>query len=253
MRCQPPPFSRSTSTLRPKTERSAAGRIGLGDRLPAVDQDAAGRKVRTSNEVHQAQVLGLGIVDEMNGSIDQLADIVRRDRGCHANGNSAGAVGEEVGKQARKHLGLLFLAVVGEPKIDGALVETCHELHRDGREPGLGVAISSGIIAVDIAEIALPVDQRVAKSEILGEADHGIIDGLVAVRVVLADDVAHDACGFLVSAGRIEAKQPHRPQQPSMDGLQPVADIGKRSSGDRRKRVDEIAFGKRGIEGRFDD
>jgi hypothetical protein len=69
------------------------------------------------------------------------------------------------------------------------------------RQLRFGVAVGGGVIAVDVAEIALPVDQRVAQREILREADHRVVDRLVAVRVVLADDVADDARDLLVGAG----------------------------------------------------
>ena len=68
---------------------------------------------------------------------------------------------------------------------------------RDLGQARLGVAIGGGVIAVDIAEIALPVDQRVALREILREAHQRVVDRLVAMRVVLADDVADDAGAFL--------------------------------------------------------
>ena len=178
---------------------------------------------------------------------------MRRDRGRHADRDPARAVRQQVREQPGEDLGLLFLAVVGRAKLDRAVVEAGHQLHRDGRQPGLGVAIGRGVIAVDIAEIPLPVDERVAEREILREADHRVIDALVAVRVIFADHVADDARRLLVGAGRIEPEQAHRPQQPPVDGLQPVADVGQRPRGDGRQRIDEIAFGKRGIEGGFDD
>ena len=147
----------------------------------------------------------------MDCGIDQLADVVRRDRGRHADRDAARAIGEQVGEQPGKDLRLFFLAIVGRPEIDRAFVEPGHQLHRDRGQPRFGVAVGGGIIAVDVAEIALPVDERIAKREILREADHRVIDGLVAVRMVFADDVADDARRFLVGAGGIEPQQPHRP------------------------------------------
>ena len=174
----------------------------------------------------------------MDRGVDQLADIVRRDAGRHADRDPARAIGEQIGEQAGEHLGLLVLAIIGRLEIDRALVEPGHQLHRDRGQPRFGVAVGGGIIAVDVAEIALPVDERIAKREILREADHRVIDRLVAVRVIFADDVADHARRFLERAGGVEAQQPHRPQQPAVDRLQPVADVGQRARGDRRQRID---------------
>src|SRR5690349_10008743 len=72
------------------------------------------------------------------------------------------------------------------------------------------------------------------------------------MRVIFADDVAHDPRRFLVGASWIEAQQTHRPKQPSMDRLQPVADVRQRASGDRRKSVDQVALAKGGVERSLD-
>ena len=199
-----------------------------------------------------ARSSAFGIVDQVDRGVDQLGDIVRRDRGRHADRDPARAIGEQIGEQAGEDLGLFLLAIVGRPEVDRALVEPGHQLHRDRGQPRLGVAVGGGVIAVDIAEIALAVDQRIAKREILGEADHRVVDRLVAVRMIFADHVADDAGRFLVGAGRIEPQQPHRPQQAAVDRLQPVADIGQRPRGDRRQRIDEVALGQRGVERGFD-
>ena len=63
--------------------------------------------------------------------------------------------------------------------------------------PRLGVAHRRRVIAVDIAEIALPVDQRIALRELLREPHQRVVDRPIAVRMVFADDVADDARGLL--------------------------------------------------------
>ena len=57
----------------------------------------------------------------------------------------------------------------------------------------LGVAHRRRVVAVDRAEVALPVDQRVAQREVLRHAHERVVDRGVAVRVVLAHHVADDA------------------------------------------------------------
>ena len=151
---------------------------------------------------------------------------MRRDAGRHPDRDPRRAVREQVGEQPGEQLGLLILAVIGGAVVDRILVEPVHQVDRDLRQPCLGVAIRRGVIAVDITEIALPVDERIPHRERLGEADHRIVDRLIAMRVVFADDVADDARAFLVPLRRVELQQPHRPEQPAMDGLQPVAHIG---------------------------
>ena len=238
--------------LRAQPEAPPPGRIGLRDRPRPVDQHAPGRKVRPPDKVHQRAVLGQRVLDQMDRRLDQLGDIVRRDRGRHPHRDPARSVGEQVGEQPRHDLGLFVLAIIGRLEVDRPLVEPGHQRLRDPRQPRFGVAIGGGIIPVDVAEIALPVDQRIAQREILREPHHRVIDRLVAVRMILADDIAHHPRTFLVRRRRIELEQPHRPQQPPVNRLQAIAHIGQRPRGDRRQRIDEIAFGQRGIERDFD-
>ena len=81
---------------------------------------------------------------------------------------------------------------------------------RDLGQARFGVAHGGGVIAVDIAEIALPVDQRIALREILGEAHQRVVDRLIAVRMELADHVADHAGAFLEGRRPGRAAAAHR-------------------------------------------
>ena len=126
----------------------------------------------------------------------EFAQIVRRDGGRHADGDAAGTVGEQIGKGRRQHDGLFVLAVIGGAEIDRVLVEAFQQRLGGFRQAAFGVAHGGGVIAVDIAEIALAVDQRIAHGEFLRETHQRVIDGLVAMGMVFADDVAHHAGAF---------------------------------------------------------
>ena len=178
----------------------------------------------------------------MQRRIAQLRRVVRRDRGGHAHGDALRAVGEQVGKRARQHDGLALRAVVGGAKIDGILVDAVEEETRHLGETRLGVTHGGRIIAVDIAEISLAVDQRIALREILREAHERVIDRLVAMRVKFADDVADHARAFLERGAGIEVQLLHRIEQTPMHRLEAVARVRQRAAGDGGKRVLQIAL-----------
>ena len=73
-----------------------------------------------------------------------------------------------------------------------AAISTMQKL-RDLGHPRLGIAHRGGVIAIDIAEIALPVDKPVAHREFLRQPDHRIIDRRIPMRVELAHDIADNA------------------------------------------------------------
>ena len=101
--------------------------------------------------------------------------------------------------------------------------------------------MAAGAIAVDRAEIALPVDQRQAHGKILRHAHHRVINGLVAVRMIFADHVADDAGGFAVRLVPLVAVLVHRIEDAPVHRLEPVARIGQRARDDHAHRVIEIA------------
>src|SRR5690606_38279390 len=92
-------------------DRAATGLVRGVDAGTAKD-DAAGREVRTRDVLHQLRQLDLWIVDERNAAVDQLAQIVRRNVGRHADGNTARAVGEQVREARRQHLRLDLRTVI---------------------------------------------------------------------------------------------------------------------------------------------
>ena len=144
----------------------------------------------------------LRIVQHREAGIDHLAQIVRRHVGRHADRDPARAVDQQVGDSRRQDFRLVYALVVVGAEIDRPRAR-CRPASRAPRGSGGPRCSASppGGIAVHRAEIALPVDQRQAHREVLRHADHGVVDRLVAMRVVLAHYVAHDARGLAVGAG----------------------------------------------------
>ena len=133
----------------------------------------------------------------MQRGVAELGRVVRRDRGRHADRDALRAVGEQVRKAAGQHDRLFGLAVVIGTEFDAVLVDAFEQQPRDVGHARFSVAVGGGVIAVDIAEIALAVDQRVARGEILREPYHGVVDRLVAMRMERAHHVADDLADFL--------------------------------------------------------
>ena len=230
---------------RPHPEGAAPGPVGLGDRVRAVDQDAAGGEV---GALHEGEELGRGRVavsDQVERRVAQLRRVVRRDRGRHADGDALGAIGEQVREGRRQDDGLLLLAVIGGPEIDGVLVDPVEEQAGDFRQTRLGVAVGGRPIAVDVAEIALAVDERIALREVLREAHQRVVDRLVAVGMEVAHHVADDLRAFLEGRVRVEPKQAHAVEDAPVNGLQAVAGIRQSPVHDRRERIGEVALFER--------
>ena len=125
-------------------------------------------------------------------------------------------------------------------EVDAFLVEVIQELDGELGETRFGVPVRCGRVTVDRAVIALTVDERVAHRKVLSETDHRVVDGRVAMGVVLAEHVADDGCALAVTGRRQEPLLVRAIENSSMDRLEPVAHIGDRAPDDDAHRVVEV-------------
>ena len=183
----------------------------------------------------------VGLVHQSEKPVDHLAEIVRRDVGRHADRDAACAIDKQIGKARRQNDRLELLLVIVRLEVDGILVEVVEHRHRDGREARLGVALRRGRIAIDRAEIALPVDERRAHREVLRHAHQGVVDRKLAVRMILADHVADGARRLVVGPVGREIELAHRIEDAPVHGFQAVANVGQSAAHDHAHRVIEIA------------
>ncbi|MHC2325876.1 hypothetical protein ACVI3S_003896 [Bradyrhizobium diazoefficiens] len=222
-------------------DRAAAEMIGGAD-ARASENDAAGREIRSRHDVDELVDGERWVVDQRDAGVDDLAEIVRRDVGRHADRDAAGAVDEKVRELGRQDRRLGLVVVVVRLEVDGILVDVGQQSQRRLRQARLGVTIGGRGIAVDRAEIALAVDQRHAHREVLRHADHGVVDRLVAVRMILTDDVTDHAGGLDVFLVGCVPLLVHRVQDAAMHRLQTVARIGQRTRHDHAHGVVEIGL-----------
>src|SRR4029077_1674100 len=84
------------------------------------------------------------------------------------------------------------------------------------------------------------VDERVPERPVLRHAHEGVIDRLVAVRVVLLQHVAdHGGALAVWSVGPVAGLE-HRPKDPLVDRLQAVTHVRQRAPDDDRHGVVEV-------------
>ncbi len=192
--------------------------------------------------LHQPGHVDARIVDQREAGIDDLAEVVRRDVGRHADRDTRRAVDQQVRNPGRhdRRLGLRTVVVVDE--VDGFLVDVGQHLVRDLGHANLGVTHGGRRVAVDRTEVALPVDQHVPHREWLRHADDRVVDGRIAVRVVLTDHVTDDAGGLLVGLVVVVSKLAHGVQNPAVYRFQAVTHVRQRAADDDAHRVIEIGL-----------
>ena len=170
---------------------------------------------------------------------------MRRDVGRHADRDADRTIDEHVREARWQHGWFLRGLVEVGLKRNRLFFDVLEHRLRKARHAGFGVPVSRGRIAVDTAEIALPVDHHVAQVPPLRQAHHRLVNRRVAVRVVLLDDLTDHARALDVAAvaGHVEVRV-HRVQNAALHGLQAVAHVGQGAFHNRGHRV--------GQERRFD-
>ncbi len=127
-------------------------------------------------------------------------------------------------------------------EIDGIHVDVGEQFLAHLGHAGFGVTHGCRAVAVHAAEIALTVDQRVAHREILRHAHERVVNGNIAVRVILAQHLADDARAFLVRRIGTHPQVVHRVENAAVNRLKSVARVGQRSRDDHAHGVIEIRF-----------
>ena len=119
-------------------DRAAARGVGVRNALGPNDQ-AGGGEVGPLHALgdrgQRGLFVGLVVLQAPVHRFGELAEVVRRDIGGHADRDAARTIGEQVREPARQDGRLLHAAVVVRNEIDCLLVDFTQHLHRKRRQP----------------------------------------------------------------------------------------------------------------------
>ncbi len=223
---------------------TAAGLVSIRDTL-RTDDEAGRGEVGALNPLHdrgqRRLFVGVVILQRPEHRVRKLAEVVRGHVGRHADGDAAGSVGQQVGEPAGQHRGLLDPAVVIGYEIDSLLVDFTQHFHRQRRQSRLGISHGGRGVVARRTEVPLTVDQRIPQRPRLRHPHQRVIDGRVAVWVVIAHRLGDRARRLSVAAVRTEPGVVHRVQHPAVHRLEPVAHLRQRAAHDHAHRVIDVA------------
>ena len=149
--------------------------------------------------------LVLRIVDQRRDRIGDLVEIMRRNVRRHADGDAARAVDEQLRQTPRKHARLDALVVESRNERNRLFIDIGQDVERGARKPRFGIPIRRGRIGVDRAEVAVPVDERIAQRKILRHAHERVVNRAIAVRMVALEHLADDTGAFSMLLARDRA------------------------------------------------
>src|SRR3989344_3601937 len=144
---------------------------------------------------------------------------MRRYISRHADSDADGSIEKQIGKFCRKDFRLLLSAIIVRLPINCFFINIYQQFLGNLSQPRFGIAIGGGRIAVNGAEVALSVNERVAERKILRHANQGVVNGSVAMRMVFSQRVTDDIGAFSEFSAMSQAIFPHRPKNAALDGL----------------------------------
>ena len=221
----------------------------------AADDLAAARVVGARQQRVQLVVGELVVAQQRHRRGRHLAQVVARHLGGQAHRDARRAVEQHERQACRQQRRLVGRAVVVGHEVDRAFVEFVEQQAGDRAQARFGVAHRRGAVAIAAAEVAVAVDQRITLREVLRHAHQCVVGRGVAVRMELAEHVAHHAralhrLGCAARAAEAQAHAVHRIQDAPLHRLVAVADVGQRAALDHRQRVLEV--GALGVLGQRD-
>ena len=142
--------------------QSAAARLVHVDYFAVAADDAAGREVRPGQDGHKFLQRDFRILDEHDKRVAKFAQVVGRNVGRHTDRDAARAVQKKLRDFRRQNRRFRHGLVEVRHEIDGVLVDVSQHFLSQGRHAALGVAVGRRGVAVDTAEVALSVHQRIS-------------------------------------------------------------------------------------------
>ncbi len=179
-------------------------------------------------------------VNQISDGITEFGEIVRRDIGCHAHGDTGGSVQEQIGQTSRKQERFLQAVIKIRAKIDRFFVDVFKQFGRYPCQPCFGIAHGRRAVSVNAAEIPLTINQHIAHGEILRHAHHGIIDGCIAVWMVFTQHFTHNTGAFAMRSVVSHARIMHRIKDTAVHRFESITGVRKGAGHDDAHGVIEV-------------
>ena len=165
--------------------------------------------------------------DHVDGRIHQLRKVVGWNIGGHPDSDTGGPIEQQVGYPGRKHDRFEQGSVEVGSEGYRFLLDLRQELHGQRTQPGFRVSHGRRGVPIERPEVSVAIHEGSAQRKLLRHAHHGIINGRIAVGMVLPHDLPNDRCTLLVTSVRIQMQVGvHRIENATLNGLQTVPDIG---------------------------
>ena len=203
---------------------ATASTIGLHNTGAAIN-DAGGGEIRALDVFHQVVRGQAVVVDQREAAIYHFAQVVGRDIGGHAHGNTGRAVHQQVGHPGGHHIGNFFRAVVVIDEVHGFLVQIGQQLVGNLGHAHFGITHGSGGVTVDGTKVTLAIHQHIAQGKRLRHPHDGVIHRGITMGVVFTNHITDHTGRFLVGLVPVVVQLVHGEQHAAVYRLEAIAHV----------------------------
>ena len=220
-------------------DTASAGGIRLFHSGITVD-GASGGKIGSRQIMHQAVCIYFRIIDVCEAGVYRLRKVVGRHIRGHTHGDTLRAVYKEVRYTGGENHRLLAGIVVSRLEIHRIGIYIAKHLLPYLLKADLGITHSRRAVAVDRAEIAMPVDQTLTHSPGLRHSHDGAVNGRVAMRMIFTHYLSDCIGGLFMGFVGGVAHFIHSEQHAAVNGLHTVAHIREGTGYNHRHRIVDV-------------
>ncbi|CDE48098.1 val start codon [Sutterella sp. CAG:351] len=220
---------------------AAAGAVRLTD-TAETENDAASREIRSREETDQVIHARRRVMQRVEARINCFSEVMRRDVRRHADRDTLAAIHQQLREAGGQHRRFFFCTVKVRCHIDRITVDISQHLFRNAAQTDFRVTHGSRRVAVNRAEVAVTVNERIAERERLRHTDDRVIDRDITMRVVLTDHVADHTGRLLIGNIVAVAEAPHGIKHAAVNRLETVPGVRKRTSDQHAHRVIEVGL-----------
>ena len=156
-------------------DAATAGLISLLDALQTIYIGTCG-EIGSRDILHQTLGVYIWIVDVCTAAVDDFAQIMCGDIGCHTYGNTVTAIDEQIGYLGghNRRFDEGVVKVVGH--VYRVLVQVIHHVLTHFGKAALGITHSCRRVAVYATKVTLTINELIAHIPFLAHSDEGAID-----------------------------------------------------------------------------
>ena len=201
-----------------------------------------GGEIGTFDVFHQVVHRALGVIHTVDGSVNYLTQVVRRNIGCHTNRNTHRAVYQQIGETGREYRRLLQTVIeVGHHRND-VLIKIAHHFIGNLIKTRFGITVCSCAVTVNRTKVSVSLNQRIAHREVLRHTNHCAVNSRVTVRVIATEYVTNGGCRLAEGLGMYQTILVHCIKNTASTGLHAVAHVGECARHNNRHRVFDKGF-----------